>query len=63
MIHNLFLIQDIGRWTDGWILYGIYGVVAIAVLAFVVYKVIQGKKRKARNKRIRHQDPKERTSD
>ena len=62
-MNKLLLVQDIGRWTDGWITYSIYGIVFIALIGFVIYKVVKGKQRRERNKRIRQQDPKERTSD
>lgn len=53
---DLILLQDIGRWTDGWIAYSLYGIVVIAIFIFVNYKVRRGKQRKRRNERIRKED-------
>lgn len=53
---NILLLQDIGRWTDGWIAYSLYGIVVIAIFVFVIYKVRKGKERKRKNERIRKED-------
>ena len=53
---NILLLQDIGRWTDGWIAYSLYGIVVIAIFVFIIYKVRKGKERKRKNERIRKED-------
>lgn len=50
------LIQDIGRWTDGWVAYSLYGIVVIAIAVFLIYKIRKAKDRKRRNERIRKED-------
>ncbi|MCI5056753.1 MAG: hypothetical protein MRY83_11635 [Flavobacteriales bacterium] len=41
---SYILLQDIGRWTDGWIVYSIYAIMVIAIVAFVYYKWKKGKR-------------------
>lgn len=53
---NIILLQDIGRWTDGWVAYSLYGIVVIAIAVFLIYKIRKGKDRKRRNERIRKED-------
>lgn len=50
---SYILLQDIGRWTDGWIVYSIYAIVVIAIVAFVYYKWKKGKENKRRNEQLR----------
>ncbi len=50
------LLQDIGRWTDGWVTYSLYGIVVIAIAVFLIYKIRKAKDRKRRNERIRKED-------
>tara|TARA_R100000935_G_scaffold15425_2_gene30843 strand:+ start:60684 stop:60872 length:189 start_codon:yes stop_codon:yes gene_type:complete len=50
------LLQDIGRWTDGWVAYSLYGIVVIAIAVFLIYKLRKAKDRKRRNERIRKED-------
>ncbi|MAZ28077.1 hypothetical protein ACH3O9_08895 [Leeuwenhoekiella sp. A16] len=53
---NILLLQDIGRWTDGWIAYSLYGIVVVAIAVFLIYKIRKAKDRKRRNERIRKED-------
>lgn len=50
------LLQDINRWTDGWVAYSLYGIVVIAIAVFLIYKLRKAKDRKRRNERIRKED-------
>lgn len=56
MRSSAVILQDIGRWTDGWIAYSLYGIVVIAIFVFVIYKLRKGKERKRRNKRLRNEE-------
>ena len=53
---STLLLQDIGRWTDGWVAYSLYGIVVIGIFAFLIFKLVKGKERKRRNERIRKED-------
>lgn len=47
------LVQNLNRWDDFALSYGIYILIILAIIIYLIIKIKRGKKKKKRNEKLR----------